>query len=114
MSLKTRAHETLPVSLIGQWCQEARSKLKNEHLKIYEYHGPKRIKNAKVLAAFDLVVTTFETIASDCKSYLHQDKAYLPHSSLPRPAVLGVNWFRLILDESHRLYIYSTYCIIPI
>ena len=59
-AVKQRSTATLvvcAVSLVGQWIEEARSKLDGENrLRIHMYHGGKRIKNAKKLAEdFDLV-----------------------------------------------------------
>ena len=59
------------MSLVGQWVSEAKSKLTNNAaLKIYEYYGSNRIRDSKKLAEYDLVVTTFETLASDyCRDF---------------------------------------------
>ena len=59
------------MSLVGQWVSEAKSKLTdNAALKIYEYYGSNRIRDSKKLAEYDLVVTTFETLASDyCRGF---------------------------------------------
>jgi SWI/SNF-related matrix-associated actin-dependent regulator of chromatin subfamily A3 len=55
-----------PVSLVGQWVSEAKSKLSEDAaLRIHEYHGQGRIRDSAKLADFDLVVTTFETLSSD-------------------------------------------------
>lgn len=55
----------LQVSLVGQWVQEARSKLANKKARIIEYHGSNRIRNVRELASYDIVVTTYETLTSD-------------------------------------------------
>ena len=48
------------VSLVGQWMEEAKSKL-NGSLHMYQYHGQGRIRDPKRLAVdFDLVVTTYQ------------------------------------------------------
>jgi hypothetical protein len=80
------------VSLVGQWVQEARNKLKDAS-KIVEYHGSNRIRDVDTLSRFHIVralsppavsvmagvsegckcdinahvqvVTTYETLASD-------------------------------------------------
>ena len=45
---------------------EAKSKMSDDcPLKIHEYHGTNRVRDAAKLAEFDLVVTTFETLSSD-------------------------------------------------
>ena len=49
-----------PVSLVGQWLEEAKSKLAGS-LRLYMYHGPRRIKDAARLATdCDNVVTTYQ------------------------------------------------------
>ena len=49
-----------PVSLVGQWLEEARSKLDGS-LRLYMYHGGSRIRDARRLATdYDLVVTTYQ------------------------------------------------------
>lgn len=50
------------VSLVGQWMEEAKSKLSGS-LRIYQYHGQGRNKDAQKLATdYDLVVTTYQVI----------------------------------------------------
>jgi hypothetical protein len=39
-------------------------------LRVHEYHGSNRIRDVTKLSNFDLVVTTFETLASDWYSYV--------------------------------------------
>ena len=49
-----------PVSLVGQWLEEAKSKLDGS-LRLYMYHGGNRIRDAKRLATdYDIVVTTYQ------------------------------------------------------
>lgn len=48
------------VSLVGQWLDEAKSKLDGS-LRLYMYHGSGRNRDAGYLATnFDLVVTTYQ------------------------------------------------------
>jgi len=103
-----------PVSLVGQWCSEARSKLKGgDALKIHEYHGQKRVRNPAVLANFDLVVTTYETLSADIRTFVFGGTAGKKKAAGGSendykvngkyfPAVHRVNWFRVVMDESHK------------
>jgi hypothetical protein len=48
------------VSLVGQWMEEAKSKL-NGSLRMYQYHGQGRKRDPQKLATdYDLVVTTYQ------------------------------------------------------
>ena len=51
------------VSLVGQWIEEAKDKLKDPGL-IYPYHGSNRKRIPEVLAQNAIVVTTYETVKS--------------------------------------------------
>jgi len=53
------------VSLVGQWYDEASSKLASDQLRVYKYYGPNRTRDPAVLANYDIVVTTYAILASD-------------------------------------------------
>lgn len=54
------------VSLVGQWLDEAKSKLDGS-LRLYMYHGPGRIRDVGHLATnYDLVVTTYQASKRMC------------------------------------------------
>jgi len=86
-----------PVSLVGQWIAEAKSKLKEPGL-VYPYHGAKRTRDSKILAANSIVVTTYSTIASDAVYHARQsfDTNYCP-------PLEKIRWWRIICDEGHCL-----------
>jgi SNF2 family DNA or RNA helicase len=60
------------VSLVGQWISETREKCRNENgtcpLTIYCYHGANRKKIPALLAAHDLVVTTYTIAGTEFSS----------------------------------------------
>ena len=70
--------------LVGQWVSEARSKIKDgSKLKIHEYYGQKRIRDPKKLAEFDLVVSTYETLSSDLRMFMHPTQKQLQRVERP-------------------------------
>mmetsp|Transcript_12559 Transcript_12559/g.14725 ORF Transcript_12559/g.14725 Transcript_12559/m.14725 type:complete len:570 (-) Transcript_12559:449-2158(-) len=83
------------VSLVGQWVDEAKSKLETPGL-VHSYHGQSRTRNASVLANGAIVVTTYATLASD-KHY--HSKGQLDYC----PPCEQIRWWRIICDESHAL-----------
>lgn len=81
---------------MGQWIDEARSKLKEPGL-VYPYHGQSRKRDAAMLAANAIVVTTYQTLASDAT--YHANKAGVGYCA----PCEQVRWWRIICDESHSL-----------
>jgi len=86
------------VSLVGQWIDEAKSKLKNPGL-VYSYHGGSRTRDASILAQKSIVVTTYATLASDATYHARKSKN---ESEYTAPCE-QVRWWRIICDESHVL-----------
>jgi hypothetical protein len=98
LSLFASLHQQCTVSLVGQWIDEAKSKLKDPGL-VYSYHGQARKRDPRILARNSIVVTTYETLASDATYHRK-------HSSDPDnycPPCEQVRWWRIICDESHIL-----------
>jgi len=88
-----------PVSLVGQWSSEARDKLADKAVKIYEYHGSNRKRRAEELCQYDIVITTYETLGKDMSTY----EPSRCRADNMRPPLLQLNWHRIIFDESHRM-----------
>ncbi|KAJ8030290.1 Helicase-like transcription factor [Holothuria leucospilota] len=79
-----------PVSVLSNWMDQLEEHLDPDvDLKVYLYHGQSRSTNAKKLAAEDIVITTYNTLA-------HEFKAKGSKSALHR-----VSWLRVVLDEAH-------------
>jgi SNF2 family DNA or RNA helicase len=89
------------VSLVGQWIDEAKEKLKDPGL-VYPYHGQNRKRNAATLAQNSIVVTTYQTLASDAT--YHAKKGGADYCA----PCEQVRWWRIICDESHSLREAST------
>lgn len=90
------------VSLVGQWIDEAKSKLKDPGL-VYSYHGGSRIRNAKILAKNAVVVTTYAVLQSDANHHKKNsnDPDYCPPCE-------QIRWWRIICDESHSVRVSNT------
>lgn len=78
-----------PVSLIGQWCREARKCFPG--VSICKYHGPNRWRMAPT--AKTIVVTTYGILASEARTCHrnHEDR------------LDTVVWHRVVFDEAHVL-----------
>jgi SNF2 family DNA or RNA helicase len=84
------------VSLVGQWIEEAKSKLQDPGL-IYPYHGQNRKRDANILARNSIVVTTYQVLASDAT--YHAGKGGSDYC----PPLEQIRWWRIICDEGHSL-----------
>lgn len=58
-----------PLAVIKQWEREVSEKTQ-AGLKVYLYHGPSRAKKASHFSKFDIVITTYTTVASEYGNYL--------------------------------------------
>jgi SNF2 family DNA or RNA helicase len=92
-----------PVALLRQWYNEIQTKT-SPPLNIYIHHSSSRGKKAKTsadLLSYDVVLTTYTTIAHEWKAYDKYEHADPPLPG-PKPSSLFLNtkWFRIILDES--------------
>lgn len=88
-----------PLALIRQWEAEIKEKVDGEvlGLKVCVHHGPNRTKDAKQLAKFDVVITTYQILVSE-HGNSHPDPA-----KSPQVGCFGVYWYRVILDEAHSI-----------
>lgn len=86
------------VSLVGQWIEEAKSKLKDPGL-VYSYHGAGRKRDPNLLAQNSIVVTTYETLASDASYHAKKSADEVDYTA----PCEQVRWWRIICDESHVL-----------
>ncbi|KAF3934176.1 hypothetical protein ABW20_dc0104524 [Dactylellina cionopaga] len=97
-----------PVALMAQWQREIEGKVKKEsHLSTYIYHGqqPKGYKNFQTLKKFDVVLTSYGTIAGEFKKktqWREQRRTTFPPNEFPFLSDESV-WYRVILDESQHV-----------
>lgn len=86
-----------PLSVLQQWANEITNNTSKDALSVYIYHGADRVKSATFLADYDVVLTTFATLAAE----------YNPKTQKASP-LFAVPWFRVILDEAHTIKDKST------
>ncbi|XP_070539750.1 transcription termination factor 2-like [Ptychodera flava] len=99
-----------PASLLHQWKKEIENRCKRGKLDIYMYHGPSREKNAKQLARYDVVLTTYTLVSKEIP-VVKDDKADDPVTDDIAPSeklcdkttLLKIGWQRIILDEAHNI-----------
>jgi SNF2 family DNA or RNA helicase len=77
-----------PLSAVKNWEDQIKEHLEAGSLTYYVYHGTHRTQNVYELSKYDIVITTYGTLAADfskgASSVLHRLK-----------------WFRIVLDEAH-------------
>ncbi|KAI7897119.1 SNF2 family N-terminal domain-containing protein [Mucor mucedo] len=54
-----------PLALVHQWVEEIISKTDKGKLRVLKHHGPNRARNPAVFKHYDVVVTTYQVVASD-------------------------------------------------
>ncbi|KAH7396861.1 SNF2 family N-terminal domain-containing protein [Phaeosphaeria sp. MPI-PUGE-AT-0046c] len=86
-----------PLALIKQWEAEINSKVSKSHaLKVLVHHGPSRTKSAEKLKQYDVVITTYQVLASE-----HASCGDGPDGL--QKGCFAVNWYRIMLDEAHTI-----------
>jgi len=50
---------------LDQWVEEIRNRVTPSHLKIHVYYGAQKIKDAHWLQNYDIVLTTYGTLAAE-------------------------------------------------
>lgn len=89
-----------PLSTISNWEEQIAQHIRPATLKFHIYHGPSRTKDLKKLAEFDLVITTYGSVASEFNKRQKGGKGDHPLEAL--------HWFRIVLDEAHMIREQST------
>jgi SNF2 family DNA or RNA helicase len=89
-----------PLSTVANWEIQIKEHIQPGTFKYYIYHGPNRIKDAKRLADYDLVITTYGSVSSELRAR---------HRGVKGPHPLeDISWFRIALDEAHMIREQST------
>ena len=86
-----------PTSVLSNWTEQMGTHVIPGKLAAYVYHGAGRITDVEQLAKFDIVFTTYGTVAAEFSDSLKK-----------RRALASLNWFRIVLDEAHTIRNSST------
>lgn len=108
---KWRSLIVCPVSLVGQWKAEIETRVQEEvRPSVYIYHGAKRIRDPDALAEFDVIITTYTTLAKEYPKILKSDPNYaeLAKAKAPLPRrdagpLFRCSFYRVVLDEAHTI-----------
>jgi SNF2 family DNA or RNA helicase len=86
-----------PLALIKQWEAEIKTRVTSSHrMKVLVHHGPSRTKRFDELKKYDVVITTYQIIASEHANSSDSDDGI-------KTGCFGVYWYRIILDEAHSI-----------
>lgn len=105
-----------PVALLKQWANEIADRLKTRHaLTVYTYHGQKKKASYATLANYDVVLTTYGTLATEWRKKSDHElkkKANPDHVMHPKDKLILLDenskWYRIILDEAQYIKNRST------
>ena len=78
----------VPPSLLRTWEAQLRQHLHSGTLRYLLYHGPKRSDEITTMLGYDVVITTYNVVATEWKSL----------EKRPRN-LFSVTWRRIVLDE---------------
>ncbi|VVC40113.1 Hypothetical protein CINCED_3A018495 [Cinara cedri] len=84
-----------PASLISQWENEIKSKVRPRLLDVFQHYGPNRETSARRLARKDIVISTYNVIMWD-------------HKKANNSPLFQIKWNRIILDEAHTIRNYKS------
>ncbi len=88
-----------PLSTIANWEEQIGTHIKPGTLSCYIYHGSQRCNDARELAKYDMVITTYNVVSSEF------DRRSKKRTDSP---LEETNWFRIVLDEAHMIREQST------
>lgn len=82
-----------PMTLLGQWKDEIETHVQPDTLSLCVHYGGGRLRDAKSLAEYDVVITTYGLLASE----------FSAENSEGSSGLFSVRWLRVVLDEAHTI-----------
>jgi len=88
-----------PVGVMSNWSGQIAHHVKSEHaLRVLTYHGSgKKPMEAEDFTEYDVVITSYGTLATEYLPRGKKDPPAIPHSQ----GLFSTKWRRVILDEGH-------------
>jgi SWI/SNF-related matrix-associated actin-dependent regulator of chromatin subfamily A3 len=80
----------VPFSLLGVWEGQLSSHLRPNTVSWRKHHGNSRLRSSSLLGDHDIIITTYDTVASEWRQLAVEKKPL--HS---------IHWHRIVLDEAH-------------
>jgi len=102
-----------PLALLRQWREELNTKLKRApqySMSVFIHHGSTKKKTHQDLRAFDVVLTTFGTLATEVRKYdKFEARRKIDPNTAKRPDEVclfigeSCEWYRIIVDEAQNI-----------
>ncbi|KAI9639359.1 uncharacterized protein MKK02DRAFT_39660 [Dioszegia hungarica] len=105
-----------PLSVLGNWEKQIKDHVVSGNLSVYTYHGATKGITAAKLAKYDVVLTTYQTVATDITGKVDRSKQYYDSDDDNKSSQKGkkkqktaskilstVQWRRIVADEGHVL-----------
>ncbi|KAJ7924933.1 SNF2 family N-terminal domain-containing protein [Mycena leptocephala] len=89
-----------PLSVLSNWEKQIEDHCVPGSLTSYVYYGTKRDINPKELQRYDVVITTYQTVAGE---YDDKDSAPSKKKKKTEKSLFDVQWKRIVLDEAHTI-----------
>ncbi|KAK4701080.1 hypothetical protein P7C70_g5154, partial [Phenoliferia sp. Uapishka_3] len=94
-----------PLSVTSNWTDQFHHHVGSKRLKWHVYHGEGREVSKKQLRKFDVVITTYQTLALEHLAEVKEvEKHSLKKAKLAKPVegtLHAIKWRRVVLDEGH-------------
>lgn len=105
-----------PLALLQQWKEEIENRMERHYFKILIHHGPTKVKSAKEFHEYDVVLTTYQTLAGewpDEEVSMKKAKTAAKKAGGDEPddflqmkkagPLFKFSFFRIILDEAQQI-----------